>query len=62
MPSFRIWVMEHGKKHPADAVLYTVITAENQDAAVSQATERIQMQRPDIDLDEGYFFVVSKTS
>ena len=61
MPSFRLWLLKHPNTHIADAVLYTVVTADNQDAAIELVTERIQVQRSDIDLDEDYFFVVSKT-
>src|SRR5438105_3682276 len=61
MPSFRLWLLKHPDKDPATAVLYTVITAGSQNAAIELVTERIRLQRPDIDLDEDYFFVVSKT-
>src|SRR5437667_11963089 len=61
MPSFRLWLLKHPDKDPATAVLYTVITADSQNAAIELVTERIRLQRPDIDLDEDYFFIVSKT-
>src|SRR5207244_12082877 len=41
-------------------VLYTVITADSQNAAIELVTERIRLQPPDIDLDEDYFFIVSR--
>jgi len=60
MPSFRLWLLKHPDKDPATAVLYTVTTAGSQNAAIELVTERIRLQPPDIDLDEDYFFIVSR--